>query len=53
MLRDIVGQDPSLVAAAYEYLVDPRALTRRLAGSVADRTLEMPVLKTPALQEAS
>jgi len=53
MLRDIVAQDPSLVAAAYEYLVDPRALTRRLAGSVADRALEMPVLKAPALQEAS
>jgi hypothetical protein len=53
MLRDIVSQDPSLVAAAYEHLVDPHVPTRRLAGSVADRTMETPVLRSPALQEAS
>jgi hypothetical protein len=53
MLRDIVSQDPSLVEAAYEQLLDPRAPIRRLAGSVADRTLDVPVLKAPALQEAS
>ena len=53
MLRDIVSQDPTLVEAAYEHLLDPRAPRRRLAGSVADRTLEIPVLNAPALQEAS
>jgi hypothetical protein len=53
MLRDIVSQDPSLVEAAYEHLLDPRAPRRRLAGSVAERALEIPILKTPALQEAS
>jgi hypothetical protein len=53
MLRDIVSQDPSLVAAAYDHLVDPRAPTRRLAGSVADRTMDSPVLRAPALQEVS
>jgi hypothetical protein len=53
MLRDIVAQDPSLVAAAYEHLVDPHAPMRRLAGSVADRTMDAPVLRVPALQEVS
>jgi hypothetical protein len=53
MLRDIVSQDPSLVEAAYEQLLDPRASSRRLAGSIADKTLDSPVLKMPALQEAS
>jgi hypothetical protein len=52
MLRDIVSQDPSLVAAAYDHLADPHAPTRRLAGSVADRTMDSPVLRAPALQEA-
>lgn len=53
MLRDIVSQDPSLVEAAYEHLVDPRAPMRRLAGSLADTTLDAPVLRAPALQEVS
>ena len=53
MLRDIVRQDPSLVEAAYEYLLDRRAPRRRLAGSDVDRILEIPVLKALALQEVS
>jgi len=52
MLRDVVSQNPSLMEAAYDHLLDPRAPTRRMAGSVADATLNTPMLQAPALQEA-
>jgi hypothetical protein len=53
MLQDVVRQDPSLMEAAFDYLVDPFAPVRRLAGSAPDKSLAAPILKVPALQAAS
>ena len=53
MLKDIVGQNPSLIEAAYDHLLNPNAQTRLMPGSIPDKTLEAPVLRAPAIQEAS
>jgi hypothetical protein len=44
MLRDVVRQNPCLMEAAYDQLLDPSAQPRRLPGSISDKALEVPVL---------
>jgi hypothetical protein len=53
MLRDLLKRDPSIAAAAQYHLENPGAQLRPMPGSANDRTLAQPVLKVPALTEAS
>jgi hypothetical protein len=53
MLRELVSADRSIVESAWMQLTNPHATLRRMPGSRQDKTLEAPVLKTPALPAAS
>lgn len=53
MLIDLLKRDPSVAAAAQYHLENPGAQLKPMAGSTSDKTLASPVLKVPALSEAS
>lgn len=53
MLQEMVKADKTIADIAWTQLTSPRATLQRMPGSKPDRTLDAPVLKVPALQEAA
>jgi len=53
ILRDVVSRDKTIVEAAWEQMTNPHGSLKRMPGSKPDKTLEAPLLKVAALQEAS